>query len=130
MPKRVLVVDDHAVIRYTICQLFSDDINFEVCGEAENGQEAIEKAQELRPDLIVMDFSMPVMNGIDAARVLKLLMPVIPVIMFSQHCEVLSLAEGQSAGISAFVPKSAHFSVLINQAPFVWLFSRVSACAL
>jgi DNA-binding NarL/FixJ family response regulator len=56
------------------------------------------------------------MNGIDAARVLKLLMPVIPVIMFSQHCEVLPLAEGQSAGISAFVPKSAHFSVLINQA--------------
>jgi DNA-binding NarL/FixJ family response regulator len=115
MPKRVLVVDDHAALRYTICQSFSDDNNIEVCGEAENGQEAIEKAQELRPDLIVMDFSMTVMNGIEAARALNLLMPAIPVIIFSQHCEVLPLTEGQSAGISAFVPKSAHFSVLINQ---------------
>jgi YesN/AraC family two-component response regulator len=53
-----------------------------MCGEAENGREAIEKAQQSHPDLIVLDLSMPVMNGLDAARVLKRLMPTLPLIMY------------------------------------------------
>ena len=56
---------------------------FEVCGEAENGRVAIEKAQLLRPDLIVLDLSMPEMNGFEAARVLKRVMPTVPLIMYS-----------------------------------------------
>lgn len=75
MPKLVLVVDDNAYIRQSLCQLFGSQADFELCGEAVNGQEAIEKAQELHPDVIVMDLSMPVMNGIDATRALKELMP-------------------------------------------------------
>ena len=75
MAKAVLVVDDNALIRQALCELFKREADFEVCGEAENGREAIEKAQQLHPDLIVMDLSMPVMNGIEAARVLKGLMP-------------------------------------------------------
>jgi YesN/AraC family two-component response regulator len=71
MAKMVLVVDDNAVIRQALCRLFSSEPGFDVCGEAENGQDAIEKAQVLHPHLIVMDLSMPVMNGIDAARTLK-----------------------------------------------------------
>ncbi len=63
------------LIRRALCELFKSEADFDVCGEAENGQEAIEKAQELHPDLIVLDLSMPIMNGIDAARVLKTLMP-------------------------------------------------------
>ncbi len=80
MAKSVLIVDDVEIIRRALCQLFTSEADFDVCGEAENGREAIEKAQELRPDLIVLDLSMPVMNGIDAARVLRRLMPAVPLI--------------------------------------------------
>ena len=106
MAKMVLVVDDNAVIRQALCRLFSSEPGFDVCGEAENGQDAIEKAQVLHPDLIVMDLSMPVMNGIDAARTLKTLMSSVPVIIFSDYSDVFSEMEAQSAGICALVSKS------------------------
>src|SRR5213079_3488901 len=88
MVKSVLIADDNALVRQGLCELFSREADFEVCGEAENGREAIEEAQELRPDLIVMDLSMPVMNGIDAARVLKGMMPTVPLIIFSEYSDV------------------------------------------
>ena len=81
MAKTVLIVDDNAFIRQALCELFTRETDFEVCGEAENGQEAIEKAQQLHPDLIVLDLLMPVMNGLDAARVLKRLITTVPIIM-------------------------------------------------
>jgi DNA-binding NarL/FixJ family response regulator len=115
MPKSVLVVDDNASIRQALCRVFTSEADFDLCGEAENGQEAIEKAQVLHPDLIVMDLSMPVMNGIDAARTLKTLMPMVPVIIFSEYSDVFSEQEARSAGISALVSKSEHVSVLIDR---------------
>ncbi len=116
MPKSVLVVDDNAAIRQALCWVFTSQAGFDVCGEAENGQDAIEKAQALHPDLIVMDLSMPVMNGIDAARALKTLMSTVPVIIFSEYSDVFSENEARSAGISALVSKSEHVSVLIDKA--------------
>jgi|SRR5919109_2955951 CheY-like chemotaxis protein len=82
MAKAVLIVDDTAVIRQVPCELFTRESDFKVCGQAVNGREAIEKAQQLHPDLIVLDLSMPVMNGLEAARVLKRLMPTLPIITF------------------------------------------------
>ncbi len=90
MAKAVLIVDDNAFIRQALCDIFKREADFEVCGEAENGREAIEKAQQLHPDLIVMDVSMPVMNGIEAARVLKGLMPTVPK-LFSASTAMCSL---------------------------------------
>ncbi len=116
MAKAVLVVDDNALIRQALCELFKREADFEVCGEAENGREAIEKAQQLHPDLIVMDLSMPVMNGIEAARVLKGLMPTVPLIIFSEYSDVFSEKEARSAGVSALVSKSEHASVLVGKA--------------
>jgi DNA-binding NarL/FixJ family response regulator len=116
MPKTVLVVDDNAVVRQALCRAFASEADFDVCREAENGQDAIEKAPALHPDLIVMDLSMPVMNGIDAARALKNLMPTVPVILFSEYSDVFSEKEARSAGISALVSKSEHVSVLIDKA--------------
>ena len=116
MAKAVLVVDDNALIRQALCELFKREADFEVCGEAENGREAIEKAQQLHPDLIVMDLSMPVMNGIEAARVLKSLMPTVPLIIFSEYSDVFSEKEARSAGVSALVSKSEHASVLVGKA--------------
>jgi YesN/AraC family two-component response regulator len=83
MVKSVLIADDNALIRQGLCELFSREADFEVCGEAENGRQAIEEAQDLHPDLILLDLSMPVMNGLDAARALTRLMPEVPVIMYS-----------------------------------------------
>jgi two-component system chemotaxis response regulator CheY len=111
-----LIVDDNAFIRQALCEIFKRDGDFEVCGEAENGKEGIEKAQELHPDLIVLDLSMPVMNGLDAARALKRLMPTVPLIMFSEYSNTLSEQEARSAGISALVSKSEHVSVLVEKA--------------
>jgi DNA-binding NarL/FixJ family response regulator len=116
MSKLVLVVDDNAAIRQALCRLLTSEEDFEVCGEAENGQEAIEKARALHPDLIVMDLSMPVMNGIDATRTVRTLMPTVPVIMFSEYSDLLSEQEALSAGVSALVSKSEHISFLIEKA--------------
>src|ERR1700680_2328714 len=86
MAKTVLIVDDNRYIRQDLCEQFKRESDFEVCGEAENGKEAIAKARQLHPDLIVLDLSMPVMNGLDAARELKQLMPAVPIIMFTSYC--------------------------------------------
>jgi chemotaxis response regulator CheB len=65
--KKVLLVDDSATVREAVRPLFDSHPDFEVCGEAEHGREAVEKAPSLRPDLIILDLSMPVMNGLEAA---------------------------------------------------------------
>jgi two-component system chemotaxis response regulator CheY len=116
MTKSVLLVDDNAMIRKMLYGLFIAESDFDVCGEAENGREAIEKAQQLNPDLIIMDLSMPVMNGIDAARALNQLMPTVPLIIFSEYGDVFPEKEARSAGISAVVSKSEHISALVSKA--------------
>jgi DNA-binding NarL/FixJ family response regulator len=116
MMKSVLIADDNAFIRQGLCELFDHEVDLEVCGEAENGREAIEKAQELRPDLILLDLSMPVMNGLDATRALKRVMPEVPVIMYSAFSDSFTEREARSAGASALVSKSENTSVLLGKA--------------
>ena len=116
MTKSVLIVDDTASIRRALHQVFGSEADFDVCGEAENGREAIAKAQELHPDLIVLDLSMPEMNGIDAARTLKRLMPSVPLIVFSGYSDVFTAEEAHSIGISALVSKTEHVSHLVGKA--------------
>jgi DNA-binding NarL/FixJ family response regulator len=69
--KSVLVVDDTPLVRQKLCEILKREGDFEVCGEAGNGREAIEKAQQLHPDLIIMDFSMPGMSGLEAISALR-----------------------------------------------------------
>jgi DNA-binding NarL/FixJ family response regulator len=116
MVKSVLIADDQKMIREALCSLFSSQEDFEVCGDAENGLEAIEMAQVLLPDLILLDLSMPVMNGIEAACALKRLMPMVPIIVFSEYGDVFSEREARTTGISAFVSKTEHLSVLLDKA--------------
>jgi len=115
-PKSILIVDDNAFIREGLRELFKREMDFEVCGEAENGKEAIAKARELHPDLIVLDLSMPVMNGFDAARALKRLMPAVLLIMYSAFGDRLAERQARLIGISEVVSKSEHASVLIHKA--------------
>jgi CheY-like chemotaxis protein len=114
-PKSVLIVDDNAPIRRILRRLFTTN-EFCVPGEAANGQEAIERAEELKPDLIVMDLSMPVMNGLQAAPVIHRLLPRVPIILFSEYADVISERDRQSTGASAVISKSAHATDLLDQA--------------
>ena len=115
MTHTVLIADDKPLIRQGLSELFQMEEDFEVCGDAENGREAVEKARELHPDLILLDLSMPVMNGLEAARVLKRVMPEVPVIMFSAYGDSFE-NEARSAGVSALVSKSEDMSVLLGKA--------------
>jgi DNA-binding NarL/FixJ family response regulator len=112
----ILIADDNLSIREGLCELFDQEDDFVICGAAEDGKEAVEKAEELHPDLILLDLSMPVMNGLDAARVLKREMPEVPIIMFSAYGDSFSEHEARSAGVSALVSKSEHLSVLLDKA--------------
>ena len=112
----VLIVDDNSMLRTALSEFFTREPDFEVCGLAENGREAIDEANRLHPDLIVLDLVMPVMNGLDAARVLKRIMPAVPLIMYSAVPDESSAKIAKSIGISALVSKSEKVSVLINKA--------------
>ena len=85
MAKSILIADDQESIRRALCRLFAAQDDFDVCGDAENGLEAIEMAQLLKPDLILLGLSMPVMTGVEAAYELKRLMPMVPIIVFSEY---------------------------------------------
>lgn len=116
MHHTILVVDDNPSIRRLIRSCVERSTDWEVCGEAENGLDGIQMAWELHPDLIVMDLSMPVMNGIEAAQVLHGSMPSVPLIIFSGYSDVLSPEEARAAGIRALVSKSENISVLVGTA--------------
>jgi DNA-binding NarL/FixJ family response regulator len=114
--KRILIVDDNAVVRSLVRRLFESQSGFEIAGEAENGRDAIDKAEKLKPDLIILDLVMPIMTGLDAAPLLKQLLPDVLIILFTQQegSEVERLA--QAAGIDAVVSKSQVASELFLKA--------------
>lgn len=116
MQKTVLIADDNAFVRTALYEFFEGEPDFHVCGVAENGREAIEEARRLKPDVIVLDFAMPVMNGIDAARVLKTIMPEVPLIMYSATEGAACQQLARSVGISEVVAKSGGVSALIATA--------------
>jgi DNA-binding NarL/FixJ family response regulator len=115
VPKCVLIVDDHPKVREALRSIFNAN-GFTVCGEAIDGRDAIEKAQELHPDLIVLDLSMPVMNGLVAARELTKLMPNVPLVMFTNHTGTIVEEEARRAGIRSIMSKIAPYDTLLNQA--------------
>jgi DNA-binding NarL/FixJ family response regulator len=114
--KKVLLVDDSAMVRNAVRPLFDSHPKFVVCGEAEHGRDAIEKAPSLRPDLIVLDMAMPVMHGLEAAPLLIKILPHVWLILLTSHDfpELYQIA--RSAGIHAVVPKSKAVTHLIAQA--------------
>jgi DNA-binding NarL/FixJ family response regulator len=116
MVKTILIVDDNAFVRQALRNMFERESDLAVCGEAENGRDAIQQARQLHPNLIVLDLSMPVMNGLDAARVLKKLMPAVPLIMYSAFGDEFAKQQARLIGISEMVSKSENASTLIHKA--------------
>lgn len=93
-------------MRKTLRQTLERQDAWRVCGEAVNGREAIDKAEQLKPDLLVLDLSMPVMNGLEAARELQRLLPAMPLVMFTSFDTPEITKEVLSVGVRAVVPKS------------------------
>jgi len=114
MLPRVLIADDQEVILQSLGAAL-ECANLEVCGVAKDGAEALIKAQELRPDLIILDLTMPVMNGLEAARQIGRILPNVPMLLYTLTDTPQVRREGLQAGIRQVVSKSAGTGVLLRE---------------
>ena len=113
MPAKILVVDDHLLSRKGIVSMLSAHPMFEIAGEAANGREALEKARALMPDLILMDIQMPVLDGLEATRLIKDEMPYVKIVILSVSDDVQDFFEA--------IKKGAQGYLLKNMEPECWL---------
>lgn len=111
---RILVVDDHELVRRGICSVLTAEPSITLCGEAVDGYDAIEKAKALRPDIIVMDVSMPRLNGLDATREVKRIFPNIEIVIVSQHEAPEMMRQAFNAGACGYVVKSSISADLLS----------------
>ena len=112
----ILIVDDHPAVRRALRVAFERQPGFTVCGEAEDGLDAISKAKKLAPDLVVLDLRMPVMDGLQAARELKRLFPKIPLMMLTCYHSSAAEKEALASGVTAVFSKPDGMQNLIWQA--------------
>jgi DNA-binding NarL/FixJ family response regulator len=103
---RVLIVDDHASIRRGVRSILQAFPEWEFCGEATNGQEAVGLAKALRPEVIIMDVSMPVMNGLEATRIIRDVLPDTKVLLLTLHSSSELVRSAFRAGARGYVLKS------------------------
>jgi DNA-binding NarL/FixJ family response regulator len=111
LPARILIVDDHFAARTTIRSLL-DWHSFQVCGDAKDGQEAIDKVIELRPDIVLLDINMPIMDGLTAAREIRRISPATKIVFLTIQ-DAPAVAERTRLWAHGFVPKSAAGTELI-----------------
>ena len=105
MPFRILIADDHSAVRSVLRALIESHSDWQVCGEAVNGFEAVAKTEELKPDLLVLDMAMPIMDGIRAAREISKSSATIPILMHTMHSSPTLDLEAQKAGVTRVVNK-------------------------
>jgi DNA-binding NarL/FixJ family response regulator len=110
---RILIADDNDMVRRGVVRILASVTNWEVCGEARDGSEALRKARELLPDLILLDISMPGINGLEVARLLRQEVPETKILVISQHDPIQLLPRAIEAGAHACVDKSRLGSDLV-----------------
>ncbi|MNK48983.1 Oxygen regulatory protein NreC [compost metagenome] len=113
-PVRIMLADDHAILRTGLRLMLSNVPNLEVVGEATNGREALTKAEELKPDLVIMDITMPEMNGIEATTELKKRLPKTKVLFLTMHENEELLFRTVQAGGSGYVLKKSADNELVE----------------
>ena len=113
-PLRILVADDHPIVRQTVRRLLNSHPRFEVCGEAHDGAEAIDEAQRLKPDVVVMNIAMPVMNGIEAAREINAKLPELAIVILSSHADKHFIEQAMKSGARAYVAKTKAGEALVR----------------
>jgi NarL family two-component system response regulator LiaR len=113
--KKILIVDDHPSMRAQLHKRFDAQRDLTVCGEAQNGQDAIHMALELHPDLIVLDNYMPLMSGIDAAEALKKILPSVRILLLTAFKSKFSEVYAAAAGADAIASKYDDFNSILAQ---------------
>lgn len=111
---RVLLAEDHTIVRKGLRSLLDDETEIEVVGEAEDGQQAIELVQRVQPDVVLMDITMPVLNGLEATRQIKKLFPQVKVVVLTVHSSEEYIFQILRAGASGYVVKQAAVSELVQ----------------
>jgi two-component system, NarL family, response regulator NreC len=111
---RILLADDHPVIRKKVRAVLESYPRFEVCGEATDGGKAIEEAIRLKPDVVVLNVTMPVLNGFEAAREIKTKLPQSAIVILSTHADEHFVEEAKKAGARAYVAKTKIGEALIK----------------
>lgn len=114
MPKRIMIVDDGPEVRQVIRAVFEARTDYEICGEASNGAEAVERALELKPDLLLLDVAMPMLNGVEVASVLAGSMPHMPIVLYTMYNEMLGLSLATAVGAKAVISKADGISKLLE----------------
>ncbi|HEY6904238.1 MAG TPA: response regulator transcription factor [Candidatus Acidoferrales bacterium] len=115
MATQILLVDDNEVVRGRLSEALKAHGGWEVCAEVENGEQAIAKARELHPDLIILDLAMPVMDGLRATREIMRILPSVPIVIYTMHYAEWLELEAKKAGARGLVSKS-DVTKLINVA--------------
>jgi DNA-binding NarL/FixJ family response regulator len=116
----ILIVDDSALVRRCLRSAIEQNPKLRVCGEAENGKVAVDKVKELKPDTVILDLQMPVMNGLEAARQISQCAPNTVILMLTMHDSDRLLKDAQAAGIHDVFSKTdkgpAHLLAWLNEA--------------
>jgi two-component system nitrate/nitrite response regulator NarL len=115
---RILIADDQESTRKALKALVESCPGWEVCAAVEDGGQAIQKASELRPDLIVLDLSMPMMDGLKAARAISKAMPTVPILIYTLHVSPELAVEAKKAGVRQIVDKAGTREKLLTAMTF------------
>ena len=110
----VFLADDHTIVRQGLAKLLEGEPDLRVIGEAENGREAVAKVEKLKPDIVLMDIAMPMLNGIEATRQIRKICPQTKVIILSMHSHARYISELFSLGASGYLLKSSTGSDIID----------------
>lgn len=111
---KVLIVDDHECTRAGVRTILQSQPNIQICGEASNGEECLKKVLELHPDVVILDLTMPFLDGFSTARGIKRLSPSVGIVLLSMHEGPNVMEMAKSSGASAFVGKGQSLSVLVR----------------
>jgi|SRR5581483_7346882 DNA-binding NarL/FixJ family response regulator len=114
MPVRILIVDDHEVVRQGLRTILNARPQWEIVGEAENGREAIDLTRQLRPDVVILDITMPIMSGLEATQELEKSFPAARVLIFTMHDSKSLIKAVRKAGARGYVLKSRAARDLIH----------------
>jgi DNA-binding NarL/FixJ family response regulator len=112
MPTRIFLADDHESVLRRVRAMLEAHPGWEVCGDAVDGREAVRKIEELKPDVVILDFAMPRMDGLKAARQIKQLVPEVPIVMFSMYAEQLR-KEVLEHGIALLIDKAYSDNLIV-----------------